>query len=110
MRDCPFATLVTTFEGAPFATHLPLLHEAEGGPHGRIVGHMARQNPQWRGFADGGEALIVFHGPHAYVSPTWYERQPAVPTWNYPTVHASGRDRKRAVWGRSGSDRVEQGG
>src|SRR3546814_7071149 len=52
---------------------------------------MARQNPQWRWFADGGESLIVFHGPHAYVSPTWYERQPAVPTWNYATVHAYGR-------------------
>ena len=90
MRASPFATLVTMLDGAPFATHLPLLHEADGSAHGRIVGHMARQNPHWRAFDGGGETLAIFHGPHAYVSPTWYAGQPNVPTWNYAAVHAYG--------------------
>ncbi|MFN4090871.1 MAG: FMN-binding negative transcriptional regulator [Alphaproteobacteria bacterium] len=91
MRDAPFATLVTVVDGAPFATHLPLLHETESGTNGRIVGHMARQNPHWRSFGGSAETLAIFHGPHAYVSPTWYAAQPSVPTWNYAVVHAYGR-------------------
>ena len=51
---------------------------------------MARANPQWRHFASGGEALAIFHGPHSYISPSWYQTAPAVPTWNYATVHAYG--------------------
>jgi transcriptional regulator len=85
-----FALLVTTQDGAPFATHLPLLVEPDTGPHGTILGHMSRANPQWRGFAEGVEALAIFHGPHAYISPSWYADEPAVPTWNYAAVHAYG--------------------
>ena len=51
---------------------------------------MARANPQWRHFASGGEVLAIFHGPHGYVSPSWYQTELAVPTWNYATVHAYG--------------------
>ena len=54
---------------------------------------MARANPQWRQFDAGRDVLVVFSGPHAYVSPTWYETHPAVPTWNYAAVHVHGRPR-----------------
>jgi transcriptional regulator len=90
MREYNFAILVTQHEGAPFATHLPFMLDAERGPHGTLLAHMARANPQWRDFSAGGEALVIFQGPHAYISPSWYEAHPSVPTWNYAVVHAYG--------------------
>lgn len=84
-----FGLLVSTRDGEPFATHLPFLLERDAGPHGRLVGHMARANPQWNGL-DGRKVMAVFSGPHAYVSPTWYESENVVPTWNYVAVHAYG--------------------
>ena len=89
MRAHPFATLVTVHEGAPFATHLPLLIDERGGEV-RLLGHVARANPQWTHFEDRG-ALAIFHGPHALVHPGWYAAAPNVPTWNYAVVHAAGR-------------------
>jgi transcriptional regulator len=85
-----FGLLVSEVEGLPFATHLPFLLERTTGPHGTLVGHMARANPQWRE-ASGQTALTIFSGPHAYISPTWYEAEQVVPTWNYAAVHAYGR-------------------
>jgi transcriptional regulator len=85
-----FATLITQTGNAPFASHLPMLFRPDVGEHGTLVSHMARANPQWQQFASGGEALIIFHGPHSYISPSWYQTEPAVPTWNYATVHAYG--------------------
>jgi transcriptional regulator len=90
MRRYNFATLVTQHEGAPFATHLPFLLDAGRGPSGTLIAHMARANPQWRDFAAGREALVIFQGPHAYISPSWYQTHPSVPTWNYAVVHAYG--------------------
>jgi transcriptional regulator len=90
MREYNFATLITQHEGAPFATHLPFMLDVERGPHGTLLAHMARANPQWRDFSAGGEALVIFQGPHAYISPSWYESHPSVPTWNYAVVHAYG--------------------
>src|SRR5438477_8374293 len=84
-----FGLLVSQVGGVPFASHLPLLLDRAAGPHGTLVGHMARANPQWRELA-GQTALAVFSGPHAYVSPTWYEAENVVPTWNYVAVHAYG--------------------
>lgn len=85
-----FATLVTTgTDGVPFATHLPLLLDRAAGV---LLGHLSRSNPHWQMFADR-ESLAVFHGPHAYVSPTWYSTHPAVPTWNYAVVHVYGTPR-----------------
>ncbi|MCE8022950.1 FMN-binding negative transcriptional regulator [Billgrantia aerodenitrificans] len=82
-----FATLV----GADLqATHLPLTLERSEGELGALYGHFARANPHWRAL-DGNRALAIFSGPHAYVSPSWYASQPAVPTWNYLAVHATGR-------------------
>lgn len=108
MRQYSFAILVTQHEGAPFATHLPFLLDAGRGPHGTLLAHMARANPQWRGFAGGQPALVIFQGPHSYISPSWYEPiAPSVPTWNYATVHAYGvpkvveeRDALQAMLGR----------
>src|SRR5467141_3558533 len=85
-----FSLLVSQVDGLPFASHLPLLLDRTAGPHGTLVGHMARANPQWRE-AGGQTALAIFSGPHAYISPTWYEAEQVVPTWNYTAVHASGR-------------------
>lgn len=87
LRAHPFATLVSTLDGAPFATHLPLLLAPDGR---RLLGHFARPNPHAAAIGQGGTALAIFHGPHAYVSPRWYERRPAVPTWNYAVVHVRG--------------------
>ena len=90
MRAQSFALLVTNIDGVPFASHIPLLLE-DGGEHGRLLGHLAKANGQWQGFDGGTEALVVFWGPHAYVSPNWYESEKMVPTWNYVTVHAYGK-------------------
>lgn len=92
MRRHSFATLITTADGAPFVTHLPLMLE-DRGERGALVGHVARANPQWRAFDGRAEALAIFAGPHAYVSPSWYEAQPSVPTWNYMVAHVYGAPR-----------------
>lgn len=93
LRKYPFATLVTVNDDGPFASHVPLLHvPCEQGP-GVLRGHLARANPQWKHLASGQPVLAIFHGPHAYVSPTWYATSPAVPTWNYAVVHVTGTAR-----------------
>lgn len=84
----PFATLVTVADGEPFASHIPLLLEEADGLV--LIGHMARANPQWKHFLEVDRMLAIFSGPHAYVSPSWYE-SPGVPTWNYASVHLYGR-------------------
>lgn len=88
-----FATLVSVLDGAPFATHVPLLLDPARGPHGTLSGHVARANPHWRAFDGRTPALAIFHGPHAYVSPRWYRSAGQVPTWNYEVVHAFGTPR-----------------
>ena len=90
VRDYPFATLMTPGEPEPFVTHLPLLLVADAEPHGTLFGHFARGNPHARTHS-GGESVAIFHGPHAYVTPSWYaDPANAVPTWNYAVVHAHG--------------------
>ena len=88
MRRNSFAVLTSNGEGGLVASHLPLLLDADAGPNGHLLGHMARANPQWRDVR--GEVMAVFSGPHAYVSPSWYEEEGTVPTWNYVAVHAYG--------------------
>jgi transcriptional regulator len=91
IRAQSFALMITADEtGAPFATHLPILVDERRGPLGTLRGHVARANPHWRHLAAGRPTLVVFSGAHAYVSPSWYATHPAVPTWNYVAVHASG--------------------
>ena len=84
-----FGMLVTQIDGAPFATHLPFLLDHSAGPQGTLLAHVARANPQRR-MATGQTALAIFAGPHAYISPSWYEADDVVPTWNYTAVHAYG--------------------
>lgn len=94
MRQHSFATLVTQHGSVPFASHLPILLDSGIGTHGALFGHMARNNEQWRDFAEGTEVLAIFQGAHAYVSPSWYEPNPmAVPTWNFVAVHTYGKAR-----------------
>ncbi len=86
-----FAAVITHAEGAPLASHLPVLLDESAGTQGRLRSHMARANPQWRHFADQPEVLCIFHGPHAYISPSCYVVQHTVPTWNYTAIHVYGR-------------------
>jgi transcriptional regulator len=85
IRRYDFALLIGDDGVAPVATHLPFRLEGDD-----LLAHMARANPHWKSFAPGKEALVVFQGPHCYVSPRWYESQPSVPTWNYVAVHVYG--------------------
>jgi transcriptional regulator len=95
MRAHPFALLVTPrADGAPLATHLPLVLDAKRGELGTLIGHVARANGHWRLFDGKTPALAVFSGPHAYVSARWYPTAKQVPTWNYVAVHASGAPRR----------------
>lgn len=89
MRAWPFAILFGPDKnGGPVATHLPLVVHDEG-EHGLLEGHFALANPHWKALA-GRETLVVFSGPHSYVSPTLYVERKSVPTWNYIAVHATG--------------------
>jgi transcriptional regulator len=85
-----FALLVSGSGAEQTASHLPLLLDRASGERGTLLGHMARANGQWREAA-GQPVLAVFSGPHAYISPSWYEAEQVVPTWNYVAVHAYGR-------------------
>jgi transcriptional regulator len=89
MRERSFATVIASVDGEPFATHAPV--RATVGDDGRVTieGHLASANPHARAL-DGGRALVVFHGPHTYISPTLYRTPNHVPTWNYIAVHATG--------------------
>ncbi len=93
IREHSFGILVTGGEAGLQATHLPFLLDHEGEEPGLLLGHVARANPQWKALAGGSEALAIFRGPHAYVSPRFDMRPPAVPTWNYVAVHVYGRPR-----------------
>lgn len=89
MKTWSFATLFgPDSSGQSMATHLPLVVLDEGA-HGVLEGHFAKANPHWKGL-DGQETLVVFSGPHSYVSPALYAEDKSVPTWNYIAVHAYG--------------------
>lgn len=89
------AIVVTNGPDGMHASHLPLLLRPDDGPHGTLLGHLAKGNPQWRDLANGQEALVIFPGADAYVSPSFYPskalHEKVVPTWNYTAVHAYGR-------------------
>lgn len=93
MRETPLANLVTATDEGLMATPLPLFLAPDEGPCGTLYGHLARANPQWKQQSLG-EAMVLFTGPEAYVSPSWYaskeEHGKVVPTWNYIAVHAYG--------------------
>lgn len=84
-----FATLVSEKDHKPFASHLPLLLDRDHGKKGQLTGHFAKANPQSETTSHH-SMLAIFHGPHTYISPTWYESPNTVPTWNYLAVHVYG--------------------
>ncbi|MFX0111983.1 FMN-binding negative transcriptional regulator [Bacillus pumilus] len=84
-----FATVVTTTDGKPIATHIPVSFLQIEDSY-VISGHMAIGNPQWKTLEENEQVLVIFQGPHAYISSSWYEKE-AVPTWNYQAVHVYGK-------------------
>jgi transcriptional regulator len=84
-----FGLLISHGSDGLIASHIPFLTERDGDKL-HLHGHLARPNPQVGHLARGDEVLTIFHGPHAYISPSWYASGPAVPTWNYADVHAYG--------------------
>jgi transcriptional regulator len=91
MRDNAFATLVSSGAGGLHVSHIPFIVERGADGSVRLLGHVARANGQWKELEAAQATVAIFQGPHAYVSPTWYEHHPAVPTWNYAVVHAHAR-------------------
>lgn len=83
-----FGTIVTTKQGKPIATHIPLEFRKKDGEY-YITGHMAYGNPQWKTFETCESALVMYQGPDAYISSSWYGDE-NVPTWNYQAVHVYG--------------------
>jgi transcriptional regulator len=100
----PLGLLVTAGPGGLMANPIPFLVDRDAAPLGVLRAHLARANPQWRELAQLEEAMVVFQGPQAYVTPSWYatkqETHKVVPTWNYATVHVWGRPRivEDAAW------------
>ena len=90
MDEFAFVDLVTASPTVRI-THIPSLLERDSGPYGTIYGHVSMQNPQGKLFDGRHSAVIVFRGPHSYISPTWYAKTEVVPTWNFAVVHATGK-------------------
>jgi transcriptional regulator len=94
IRESALATLVTVGPEGLLASHVPMLLLPEPAPLGALIGHVSRANSQWSASSTGTDALAIFLGPDAYISPSWYatkrETDRVVPTWNYIAVHASG--------------------
>lgn len=89
MRANPFAIVVSASGPEPFASHVPVVIREEGNQI-RLRGHVAKANPHWRYLSEQPRCLVIFHGPHAYISPSHYETRENVPTWNYGAVHVYG--------------------
>jgi transcriptional regulator len=93
MDEYNFATVVTERAGELIASHIPFLLDRGAGENGALRAHIAIRNPQLDHFRAGSKALVIFQGPHTYVSPNWYVNPQNVPTWNYSVVHAHGTPR-----------------
>lgn len=85
-----FGILFSNHSEKAHATHLPFLIDKNQGEHGTLIAHFARANPHWKEIEQTKEVLCVFHGPHSYISPSWYKKRDTVPTWNYSAVHVYG--------------------
>jgi transcriptional regulator len=90
MEEFSFATVITQRDGELTASHIPFLLDRSAGPYGLLRAHLAIRNPQLEDLRSGSQALVIFQGPHTYISPSWYVRPENVPTWNYTVVHAYG--------------------
>lgn len=97
IRAQPLGTWVTQGAGELLVNHIPFYLDANQGEHGTLVGHVARANPVWNAFSRTTPSVVIFQGPQAYISPSWYPSKQAdgkvVPTWNYAVVHAHGTPR-----------------
>ncbi|MBP6901529.1 MAG: FMN-binding negative transcriptional regulator [Burkholderiaceae bacterium] len=95
--DFALGAWVCTTEGGLVANHIPFVLDRQQGAHGRLLGHVARANPVWQSLAQGAPSVVMFMGPQAYITPSWYPGKQrhgqVVPTWNYVTVHAHGMAR-----------------
>lgn len=89
IKSNSFGILFSQEDEGPFATHLPFFIDENKGDNGVLIGHMAKSNPQWKNLNEK-KIIVVFPGPHAYISPTWYSGANTVPTWNYVAVHIYG--------------------
>lgn len=94
IRGNVFATLVTEVAGRPDATHVPVILDEHRGELGTLRFHLAKANPAAGAITGDREVLMIFTGPHAYISPDWYANDDLVPTWNYAVVHAYGKPRE----------------
>jgi transcriptional regulator len=105
IEEYPFATVIAHSPENNFVAHLPIVVEPNSGSRNpqRLLAHVAKPNRQWQVFAEDPTALIIFHGPDHYISPTWYAEHD-VPTWNYAVVHVQGR--VRIVQDSSGIERI----
>jgi len=92
MRANPFAILISSTDTGPFATYLPLFVKQQDETI-LLHGHVAKANPHWRYLEQQAQCLTIFHGPHAYISPSNYVARESVPTWNYAAVHVYGEAR-----------------
>lgn len=88
LREYSFASLISVVDGQPICTQLPFLYDSA---QNNLIGHLALNNPHAKALKEEGEALVVFQGPHGYISPDWYEDPNDVPTWNYVSIHVSGK-------------------
>ncbi|MCD2138539.1 FMN-binding negative transcriptional regulator [Salinicoccus halitifaciens] len=88
-----FGTIITVKDGKPQATHTPMILEEDAAGEWTITGHISKGNDQWKSFDGHENTLLMFQGPHAYISSTWYEDE-NVPTWNYQSVHLYGHCRQ----------------
>jgi transcriptional regulator len=88
IHEFGFGVVISSADGLS-GTHLPFVLHADEGEQGVLYAHCAKANPHWKDFEDQ-NVLVIFTGPHSYISPSWYTTKPAVPTWNYTAVHAYG--------------------
>jgi transcriptional regulator len=86
MHEFSFGVMVC---GSLEGTHLPFVLQPQEGEKGSLYAHLAKANTHWESL-EGKQVLVIFNGPHSYISPSWYAKGPAVPTWNYAAVHAYG--------------------
>jgi len=86
-----FAVLFSQKEGLPYATHLPFMIDSSRGEQGTLIAHFARANKHWRLIDENQQVLVIFQGPHSYITPHWYQQKESVPTWNYAAIHIYGK-------------------
>jgi transcriptional regulator len=92
IRKNAFGTLISQVEGKPWATHLPFVLGKNNSGEPVLSGHLAKANQQWKSISENEDVLVIFQGPHAYISSSWYNHE-NVPTWNYLAVHVTGKIR-----------------